>query len=103
MVRLEVRVHPSAGRSAVTGYDGSIVRVDVAAPATRNRANAELVRLLAKELGVGRSSVTLVKGLGARVKVVEVDLPRERVDSWLAAQLHVAGQTGVDNTLENLE
>ena len=103
MVRLEVRVHPSAGRSAVTGYDGSIVRVDVVAPATRNRANAELVRLLANELGVGRSSVSVVRGLSARVKVVEIDLPRERVDSWLATQLHVAGQTGVDNTLENLE
>lgn len=103
VVRLDVRVRPSAGRSAVTGYESSVLRVDVAAPATKNRANAELVRLLAKELGVGRSSVSIVRGLGARVKVVEVDVPQVRVDSWLASRLRVPRQPGDDDALENLE
>jgi len=90
VVRLDVRVRPSAGRSAVTGYDGSVLRVDVAAPATKNRANAELVRLLAKELGVGRSSVSVVRGVGARHKVLSIDLPEDLVNSWLEHHLNRA-------------
>lgn len=103
MIRLAVRVRPSAGRSAVTGYDGSVLRVEVAAPATKSRANAELIRLLAKELGIGRSLVSIVRGLGAPVKVIEIDVPPDRVESWLATELHVGRQAGNDDALENLE
>jgi len=73
------------------GYENGLLRVDLAAPPIRNRANAELVRLLAKELGVGQTSVTLVKGLISRVKVVEIDVPPERFEAWLVARLGVSG------------
>lgn len=84
MVRLSVRVRPSARRSTVVGYDGSVLKADVAAPAAENRANEELIRLLAKELGVGRTRLVIVRGQAARDKIVEIDLPRETVESWLA-------------------
>ncbi len=81
--RITVRVRPSARRSRVIGYTEGLVRVDVSAPATENRANDELIKLLAGALGVGKGHVRIVHGAAARQKLVEVDLPAERVDKWL--------------------
>ena len=82
-VRLTVRVRPSARRSAVTGYEGNVLKVDVAAPPAENRANEELIKLLARELAVGRSKLSIFRGQSSRDKVVEIDAPRELVEAWL--------------------
>jgi uncharacterized protein (TIGR00251 family) len=78
--RLVVRVSPGASRTEVAGRmaDGRL-KVRVAAPAEDGRANAALIKLLARELGVDARDVTLVAGHGARDKIVEVAAPAERV------------------------
>jgi uncharacterized protein YggU (UPF0235/DUF167 family) len=45
----------------------------VSAPALEGRANRALCRLLAKQLGVAPSRVTVVRGLRSRDKLVEVE------------------------------
>ncbi|AIY19856.2 hypothetical protein KR76_10585 [Pimelobacter simplex] len=50
----------------------------LASPPVDGRANDELVRWLAKELGVPRSAVTLVRGQRSRSKVVRVAVPQPR-------------------------
>ncbi|HEX7119778.1 MAG TPA: DUF167 domain-containing protein [Longimicrobiales bacterium] len=72
-VRIPVRAQPRASRSELAGeYDGAL-KVRLAAPPVEGAANAELVRLLAKTLGVPKSSVRVVSGESGRNKVVEVD------------------------------
>jgi hypothetical protein len=67
-----VRVAPRAPKSAAAGeYDGAL-KVRVAAPPVDGAANEELVRLLAKALGVARADVELLSGLASRTKVVRV-------------------------------
>lgn len=51
--------------------DGCL-RVRLAAPPAEGRANAELVRFLAKELGVPRDAVSLVAGRRSRRKLVHL-------------------------------
>ena len=51
--------------------DGCL-RVRLAAPPAEGRANAELVRFLAKELGVPRDAVRLVAGRRSRRKLVHL-------------------------------
>ncbi len=75
---LSVRVQPGAGRSSVVGTIGDELKVRVAAPANEGKANAELVRFLARELGVPRGVVRIARGETARSKVVEVDDPDGR-------------------------
>lgn len=70
--RLTVRVQPGAGRSQVAGPIGDALKVRVAAPANEGKANAELVRFLARQLGVARGAVRIVTGETNRTKVVEV-------------------------------
>ena len=85
-----VHVHPGARREAVRGWraDGAL-RLDVAAPPERGRANDAVTALLAGVLGVPRGRVAVVRGHGSRTKVVEVtglgdDELRRRIAAALA-------------------
>ena len=70
---LVIRVRPGARRSAVKGVkDGKLV-IDVAAQPEKGKANKELVRFLAKQLGVRKNQVVIVSGETAREKRVVFD------------------------------
>ncbi len=72
-VRLSVRIKPRASRSRVQGLaDDGALQVAVKAPPVEGAANDELVKLLAKALGVKRSAVRVVVGASSRNKVIEV-------------------------------
>jgi uncharacterized protein YggU (UPF0235/DUF167 family) len=49
------------------------LKARVAAPPVEGEANAALVRLIAKALGLPRSAVRIASGETARVKVLEID------------------------------
>lgn len=71
-----VRVTPKAfaNRIKVEGLsDGStVVRVYVTTVPEDGKANQAVIKLLAKELGVPRSSVSIVRGLKERNKLVQL-------------------------------
>jgi len=70
---LQIRVRPRAGRNTIEIGDDGQVTVRVTAAPERGRANEAVVELLAKKLGVSKSSVTLVRGITSRDKVVRID------------------------------
>jgi len=72
-VRLPVRLTPRGGSDRVEGVVDGVLRARVAAPPAEGAANEALVRLLARELGVPRSAVSLVSGATARQKVIAVE------------------------------
>jgi uncharacterized protein (TIGR00251 family) len=72
VVLLAVHVVPRASRSEIVGLEGQTLKVRVAAPPTRGKANKELIKLLAGTLGVSKSQVDIVSGQKARHKRVEV-------------------------------
>ncbi len=71
-VRLSVRAQPRASRSEIVGEHDGALKVRLAAPPVDGEANRELVRFLAKRLGVAPSRVSVVAGESGRSKVVEV-------------------------------
>ncbi len=71
-VRFTVRLTPRGGADRVDGVTDGALRVRVAAAAVEGAANEALVRLLARELGVGRSAVRIVAGATTRRKLVAV-------------------------------
>lgn len=78
--RLSVRVRPGASRNEIKGFAGEVLRVNIAAPPEKGRANAELVRFLSAALGVDRQQVSLLSGQTGRSKVVAVqDLDRDEI------------------------
>ncbi|MHB1959310.1 MAG: DUF167 domain-containing protein [Acidobacteriaceae bacterium] len=66
----EVRVHPRAKRTAITGILDGRVKLALASPPVDGRANEEMQRFFAKLFGVPRSGVVLLAGEHARDKRV---------------------------------
>jgi uncharacterized protein (TIGR00251 family) len=73
MAELRVRLQPRARRDEVVGERAGAVVIRVTAPPVDGRANDALCRLIAKRAGVAPSSVSVVRGHGARDKVVRVE------------------------------
>lgn len=72
-VRLQIRVRPGAGRTAVGGnHDGTLV-VRVTARAVDGLATEAALAALADALGVRRRQVTLVSGRTSRTKLIDVE------------------------------
>ena len=69
---IAVRVTPRAARNAVT-LDGETIRVTVTVVPEDGKANAAVVKLLAKALGVAKSRLTLVRGATGRDKLFRLD------------------------------
>ena len=69
---INLRIHPNAAKNEVVGFSNEVFRVRVAAPPVKGKANRELVAFLSKVLGVGKDSLTLVKGHTSRDKVIAV-------------------------------
>lgn len=73
---IAVRVTPKASSNRFTVEeqgDGSyLVRVYVTTVPEDGKANKAVIKLLAKELGVAKSSLSIIKGLKDRNKLVQV-------------------------------
>jgi uncharacterized protein (TIGR00251 family) len=72
-VRFAVRAQPRASRSEVAGIHNGALRIRIAAPPVDDQANTELIRFLARALGVAKSAVRIAAGRSGRSKTVEVD------------------------------
>ena len=68
--RLRLRVSPGARRTELVGRHGAGWKVRVAAAPEGGRANEALLDLLATELRLPRSSLSIVSGHAAREKIV---------------------------------
>jgi len=67
-VVLRLHVQPGAGRTAVVGRHGDALKVRVAAPPERGRANEACAALVAELAGVASSAVELTGGQTSRSK-----------------------------------
>jgi len=75
---VELRVQPGARQAGIVGLetrdDGQVrLKVKVTAPPEDGKANAAVVALLAKALGVAKRDVVLLRGAGSRDKTVRVE------------------------------
>ena len=69
---IDVRVIPRAGKSGIAGTRDGALLVRLSAPPVEGAANAELIEVLAKTLGLPKRAVTLVSGERSRLKRVRV-------------------------------
>ena len=67
-----VKVHPRAGKNAITGELGNVLKVSLTSPPVNGRANEACIDFFAKLLKVPRTSVTIASGQTSRRKVIRV-------------------------------
>ena len=81
-----MRVVPRTSKSEIVGESDGALKVRIAAPPVDGAANAELIKLLAKTLGVAKSAVEIIGGQTSKTKRVKIlDVLSEKVSAILRA------------------
>jgi uncharacterized protein len=71
-IEIRVKAVPGASRSRMAGALGDELKILVAEPPEKGRANAAVEAILAELLGVPRKSVSVVSGLSNPHKTVRI-------------------------------
>ncbi|MFA5631717.1 MAG: DUF167 family protein [Porticoccaceae bacterium] len=78
---LHCHLQPGASRDEISGIHGERLKLRINAPPVDGKANEQLIRFMAKALGVAKGSISLVSGHSSRQKtlfVADIDsLPSE--------------------------
>ena len=69
---LDVLVQPRASREKIGPMHGGRLKIAVTAPPVDGEANAAVIALVAKQLGVARSAVEVVAGVSSRRKTLRI-------------------------------
>jgi len=77
---IDVRIQPRASRDEIVGPHGDSLKIRITAPPVDGKANAHLIRFLAKAFGVPRARVTLLAGECGRNKQLRIDAPTRLPD-----------------------
>ena len=70
---IPIRVQPNAARNEIVGFADGILRVKIASPPVKGRANKELLDFLCQRLALSKDRVSIIKGHTARNKLVAID------------------------------
>ena len=71
-VRIVVRVQPNASRNEVLGFKDDVLRMKIAAPPVKGKANQELIEFLSDILGIRKSDLFIEKGTTGKKKVISI-------------------------------
>ena len=81
-ITFDVLVQPRASRAKLGPVHDGRLKIAVTAPPVDGEANAAVIEVLAKALGVARSAVSVIAGTSSRRKTVRVDgVPRSSVEA----------------------
>jgi len=69
-VLVPLKAFPKARSNSVSGIHDGRLRVSVTAAPERGKANAAIVKLLAKQLGIAKREIVLVRGETSQLKTV---------------------------------
>lgn len=71
-LRISVHVNPNARQNKVVGFQDGLLKVMIAVPPTRGKANQELLRFLSDLLRISKSNLVIEKGATSKKKTVAI-------------------------------
>ena len=71
-VTIDILVQPRASRAKIGPVHDGRLKVAVTSPPVDGEANAAVIELLAKTLGVARSAIEVIAGASSRRKIVRI-------------------------------
>ena len=72
-LRIKVRSGASASETKEILEDDTI-KIDIAAPAVKGKANQELIRFLAKNFCIHKKDVRILSGAGSKIKLIKISI-----------------------------
>ncbi|WP_404359174.1 DUF167 family protein [Methylotuvimicrobium sp. KM1] len=74
---LSLHIQPKSSRDEWSGLHGERLKLRIKAPPVDGKANAYLIRFLAKEFGVNKSACKLLSGETGRDKRISITAPKK--------------------------
>ena len=85
---IDIKVVPGSSKTRIAGLLGDSIKVNVAAAPEKGKANKELIKYLSKNLGVPKSSISIVSGEKDQRKVLRFcDLSAEEANLKISVYL----------------
>ncbi|WP_372742350.1 DUF167 family protein [Neptunomonas sp.] len=75
ILTLSCQIQPKSSRDEIVGLHADSVKIRITAPPVDGKANAHLIKFLAKAFGVSRSAISIASGETGRKKVVRIEDP----------------------------
>lgn len=72
MITIDVLVQPRASRAKIGPRHDGRIKIAVTAPPVDGEANAAVVALLAKSLGIAKSAIEVIAGTSSRRKTIRI-------------------------------
>ena len=72
MAIIKIKVIPNASKNEIVEKSSDFIKVKLTATPDRGKANKELIKFLAKELGTSKSKIKIIKGERGREKIIEI-------------------------------
>lgn len=72
---VEIKVSPSSGRQQCTLDKSGKLKCYLKSPPEDGKANLELVKFLAKSIGIAQSQITIMAGHTHRNKLLKIEAP----------------------------
>jgi len=71
-VVFRAKIVPGSSRTAISGFFNEMLKIKIAAPPEKGKANQCLLEFLARNLGVKKSAISIIAGQTSPVKQVQV-------------------------------
>lgn len=69
-IQITVKIVPGSSRTEIVGYYDKMLKIKIAAPPEKGKANKMLLAFLAKELGIRKNAVRITSGQTAQIKQI---------------------------------
>jgi len=83
-ITVDILVQPRASRAKIGPMHDGRLKIAVTAPPVDGEANAAVIELVARQLGIARSAVAVVAGASSRRKTLRIDVAEARRAELLA-------------------
>jgi len=71
-MNLLIKVIPNSSRTEIVEEGENFLKIKLKTAPQKGKANAELIKFLAKKFGVARSKIEIVRGLTSKKKLVRI-------------------------------
>ena len=71
--KIAVQIYPGAAKNEITGMQNDVLRIKIAAPPVKGKANKELIDYLSHLLGITKDRLEILKGNTSKNKLISID------------------------------
>lgn len=83
-MKLKVKITPSSSRNQILGWRGDTLKISIQAAPENGKANKALLRFLAQSWNIKPSDIELISGESNALKLLEIPLDKEAINTLLS-------------------